>query len=429
MSDPTALKTFALNASNANPDPFGGHRVSWFDLSLASGWPGVLLLFAQMQKQELLDVEAIIHQYVLKIKEALESNGLTNLSLFVGIAGICFAMGRVSMEGKRYQRMLNSLQEYLLERVNAAYLDPICHNIANRCSSSSTLHDLIQGICGIGRYALEHLFDTRFYVLAKKIMGVLVALSQPLIIKEKIVPGWFLSPSDPLNTVHHPSRYPHGNFNLGLAHGVPGILAVLSIAALRGVKTAGQEEAMCLFAEWIRERSFQSHGAPCWPYSISWEEETQKEKFGQERCKDAWCYGAPGVARSLFLAGKSLNDGNLKSFALDAFRGVFARSYQEWRLPGPNLCHGIGGLLLITHAMSKESGCEDLAVKCSELKELLLLQYNPNFPLGFKDIEPTRQGGQAAVSKPGLLEGDRWGSTGFNNPLRPSTPMANAFLD
>jgi hypothetical protein len=405
MGDPDSVKTFAINPANIHPAPLIPSGPSWSDLSLANGYPSLLLLFSVLQQQGLVENgEGVVHSYVLKIKEAIESQGLFDLSLFGGVSGICFALKHASCEGTRYQNMLHSLHSFLAERVERAYLEPLKQNQRQFLPTSPRLYDPIQGISGIGRYALDNLSLSPFVEVAEKIAKALVILSRPLLYKGQSVPGWFLSPNDLLNARNR-STCPKGNFNLGLAHGVTGILAYLSIASLHGIDVEGQKGAIGRIASWIRSKSVLYNNAILWPYHVSFEDEMEGKTPTINGFKDAWCYGVPGIARSLFLAGKALKDEELKTFAATAFGHIFNRRQEAWHLPGPSLCHGIAGLLLITQEMSKEEGCESLAIQVLALKEILLSFYKPEALWGFKDVEPGLQGNLYAINKPGFLEG------------------------
>lgn len=375
------------------------------DLSLCRGLSGLLLFFKSLANKGLLEkkkTDQIIHNYVLKIKEIIEFKGVHDFSLFSGLCGVCFAIQFVSTEN-RYQRILGKLQAFLIDNIKKVYLLPLQENITNNRPSPSCLYDVIQGICGVGRYCIMNSSDHQFYKLSNAISESLVLLTQPLNLNGKHVPGWYLSPKDPLYALH-PSLFSRGSFNLGLAHGIPGILSFLSIAFLNGINVKGGKQTIKLVADWIKSKSFLHEEAIRWPYSVSWEEEVEQKSDSREFSKDAWCYGVPGIARSLLLAGKVINDKNLKQFAIKAFKDVFSRSSDEWQIPGPNLCHGTAGLLLITSAFSKEKDCNDLVVQVDRLKKLLLSQYNPIFPLGFKDLD-FREGELFCVTKLGLLEG------------------------
>ena len=367
------------------------------DLSLASGYSGLILFFSQLQKTEdIAHSDEVIHHYVLRLRDIIQREGIVNLSLYSGATGIAFALQQASCEGLKYQGMLDSLHQFLLTHINSCYLDPLEENLRNKSPSFAAVYDVIQGLCGIGRYMIEYLYISGFEEIVRRIARAFVGLSQPLQGDKYNIPGWFMRPEDRLNAKNR-RLHPRGTFNLGLAHGVTGVLAFLSIAWIRGIREAGQRESMVRIATWTREKSFQSPKGIVWPYIVGFEEEVEKTCIKQQQARDAWCYGAPGISRTLFLTGEALNDVEMQSFAKSAFQDIFLRSRLEWHLPGPTLCHGIAGLLLITKSMKEESYAK-------ELEEILLTSYQEKSVWGFKDVEPS-ENGYSEVDKPGFLEG------------------------
>lgn len=375
------------------------------DIFLGSGYSGLLLLFANLQRNGLIK-EDIAHHYVLKIKEWIEVQGLGNLSLFGGVAGVCFSLHQASCEGVRYQRMLQALDSFLIEKVNTYYLSSMKRALRTGENISSGLYDLIQGLCGLGRYLLEHLDKPHFYLLAQEITRVFVSFVQmSLQLKHYSVPRWYLPPDDLLNRRN--TRDLNGNFNLGLAHGIPGVLSFLVSAFVRDIIVDEQKDAMIRVIDWIREKSYLENDLIRFPYSVSFEEEVSGKINPSHHCKDAWCYGVPGVSRTLFLAAKALGDLDLKLFSQKAFCGIFKRPRHSWQLPGPTLCHGIAGLLVVTQAMSHEMEGEDLLPHINNLQQILVSFYNPSFLFGFKDVEKGKDGTNTLleVDKAGFIEG------------------------
>ncbi len=378
----------------------------WDPPSLADGHPGILILFCILYQKNLLagNKAEIIHRYILKIKETVEKSQNLNLSLFSGIAGICFALKFAVDIERRYSKLLEPLHGLLLKYMDHAYFDPLRASITKQHPRLSSYYDIVQGIAGVGCYTLTNLQNPSFYELSEKIARTLVALCTPFKKGENIIPGWYVAPDDPLNK-NNPR--PEGSFNLGFAHGVPGVLAFLCAAALKGVIVRDQKETIHTLAEWISKRSFYDEKNTIrWTHEVSWEEEfTDKIFFPKNSSQDGWCYGVPGVARSLFLAGCVLQDQKLKDFALKAFQGVFNRPPVDWKLHGPSLCHGIAGLLLLTHHMAQETGCSQLTAQVNKLQKILLSHYKSDSRFGFQDIDYGPQGGHITVDKPGLMNG------------------------
>lgn len=382
IKDPIAVKEIDLKRANPNNNT---PQIIWNDLSLASGYPGILILCTLLEKKGYL-TEGTAHLYVLEIKNALENQGTYSLSLFSGFAGLCFAIDEASFGRTRYSSLLQTLQSYLLSHVDEHILDPLRANIKKAQPSSSFLYDLISGVCGIGRYALENLNSPSFVELSEQITKILIQLSLPITIESKRIPGWYLLPTDVLNQDKF-KTHPNGNFNLGLAHGVTGILSYLAIAYLKGIKLEGQEEAIERLSLWIKSKSFSHQGGVNWPYAVSLEEELEGKQMDYKIVKAGWCYGVPGIARSLYFAGKALKDGELKSFAMHSMIQLLSKPPEAWRLPGPCLCHGMAGLVAVTEAMSQEEEGKELQPKVMELKHLLMNHYEPDSIWGFRDVE------------------------------------------
>lgn len=405
MRDPDWVKEIALSPSNVNPDPFSP-VATWSDLSLIAGYPGVLLLLAELDSlfpHEHWDIAA--HSYILKIKEVIENSVISYFPLYGGLAGVCFSLMQASKNGTRYQNLISTLNDYLIEKITSHYILPLQRNLVTSQPSNPALYDLIQGVIGVGIYALLNLNQPKFHSLCEQIVTFLINFSQPINIEGLSVPGWF-HPVQYQFLEQDKKLYPKGNFNLGLAHGIPGVLSFLSVCFLHGLKMPGQEGAIQNISDWIYNYRSLKDGQVCWQARISFEELTSgTRKEISHFPRDAWCYGTPGVARSLFLAGKALNNETLKTKAISSFLSIFDRERSQWQLPGPTLCHGISGLLIITQLMAKDVQTPLLSEKADFLEDLLWDYYNPEFPFGFKDLEPSKNGSYVGINRAGFLEG------------------------
>jgi len=238
----------------------------------------------------------------------------------------------------------------------------------------------------------------------KEVLSILVDLTKPIQLGEYTVPGWYVSVEHQFLDSDR-SRFPRGSFNLGLSHGVPGILSLLSSALIADVVVEGQKEAIESVATWLQNRRRQSNKGFFWESMISFEEEmTNYEKCVFEG-KDAWCYGTPGVTTSLLLAGKALNNQKMKVFALESFYSVFQRGSSDWNLLGPTFCHGISGLFRIAQFMAQEAPSLDFHQHLDSLEQKILEYYHPDHPFGFQHYEPCFDGSIIGINRADLLEG------------------------
>jgi lantibiotic biosynthesis protein len=383
----------------------------WHPLSLSHGYPGILVLFSTLDKifpEEGWDQQA--HLLVLKIKEALEAGKLGSFSLFGGLAGCCFAIQSASRGKTRYQKLIERLSEQLFNKAGPIYLERLKEKIDLGLPSHSDLYDPISGVSGIALYALHN----RDYPPALSFLaGVLkfcIDFTKEIKIGSYKLPGWYV-PRHYQFTENDKQNYPKGNFNLGLAHGICGILGLLSIALINGVVLDGQREAIEKITRWLIAKSKKTEGISYWMNRVDFEEELLGiEPKNMDSSMEGWCYGTPGVSRTLYLAGKALGDKNLEKLALESFLGVFQRIDLKTAFITPTFCHGTAGLLTITGLMARDTASIELKKRVSDLENEVLSHYHSNYQFGFKDREVNlfdRSGLNKVVEidKVGMLDG------------------------
>ena len=409
LRDPDLVQQLLFDPSNCNDDPLypGRSNISWNDLQLIEEYPGVLVLFSELDMlfpEENWD--AAVHAYVLKLKNLLESQGVTSPSLVGGATGIAFALQKASRGGTRYQRMIAILNEHIRHLANQNYFQILEENFKGQQPSRFLLYDLIKGIVGIGVYCLNNLHDPSLVELANNILSHVIRLAQPLKDEGRLIPGWYF-PHRFLIHEKDKEEFPRGNFNLGVAHGIPGVLSFLSLALLSGLEVDGQREAIQSISGWIKGHRQEHEGHLFWGSHVSFEDEIAEPRV--KKClstkRNGWCYGTPAIARTLFLAGRAIKSEELKSYALETFYSIFLQTRQEWNLPSPTFCHGIAGFLMTTWMMYRDTRDPFLHQKAQMLKEILLEYYVETNSFGFKNLDPRRNGGYFEISQLSLLEG------------------------
>lgn len=379
--------------------------------SLSHGYPGILLLFAtldQLYNEEGWDT--LSHQYVLKIKEAIETSPPMNFSLFGGLAGACFAIQQASRGKSRYQKLLSRLNPYLIQNTKKNFLDPLKEKIELGMPVDPSLYDNISGICGIGTYAMSNLECPQMHLFLHDMLNICICLTRKILVGSNVVPGWYV-PQQYQFLEKDKKKFPKGNFNLGIAHGISGVLAFLCIAASHGIVLKGHMEAIQTLTTWILSKKQQENKQIYWKGRIGLEEE-----LGKEQIKDfnpitgAWCYGTAGIARTLYLAGKILHNPLIQKNAFEAFLSIFPYKEEHSFLSDPSFCHGVAGLLTITRLMLRDTGLVQLKEEIQQLENFLMNLYNPQFPFGFKDkalviTEKKELVEFSFIDNPGILTG------------------------
>lgn len=186
-----------------------------------------------------------------------------------------------------------------------------------------------------------------------------------------------------------------GRFNLGMPHGVAGVLSFL--ARCRSVP----EDLVRGAARWLLQHELPP-GEPSRfpPWIIDGE-----PRVPLAHSETAWCYGDPCVGMALCAAGRALADDGMRARGIAILEEAAARSPVQARVTEPLICHGAAGLAhLFNRAWqaSRSDGLRAGAIRWFE--RLLAMQGGQEGFAGFSSS--VWQGDRAErEGHPGLLEG------------------------
>lgn len=203
------------------------------------------------------------------------------------------------------------------------------------------VYDAITGLSGIGRILLAALGSGHSHAapgLNAALTTLTAMINNPA---SSTRPGWWLPQAGhPASTAAPPS----GAAATGTAHGIAGALALLSVAISAGRAVPGQADASREAARWLLR--FRDPRSGTWPPYLSGEELDQlSRQAAAPGRRDAWCYGTPGIAVALTLAGRALADSGLVSIGKDAMTVLGHQPAEAWDVTGPTMCHGHAGVL------------------------------------------------------------------------------------
>jgi lantibiotic biosynthesis protein len=214
-----------------------------------------------------------------------------------------------------------------------------------------------------------------------------VRISQPIEVDGHEIPGWWVPRSRQPGRLER-QRFLRGNFNLGLAHGVAGPLALISLALQRGHEVSGQRDSIRRFADWLAGWVLHDENGCYWPCWVEWTAQVAAERSADGVTRTAWCYGAPGVAYALYQAGTALGVARWERVALAGLRATLDRDESSWHLDGPTVCHGYAGLLQVLWRMGVASGETFVAENCSRVARQLLRFGSPSRRFVFAHLTP-----------------------------------------
>lgn len=341
------------------------------------------------------DWDAVGHKQLQIAARSLETPPAygRNLSLFSGLSGLAFAAWLLSREGTRYQQLLATLEQQLFPAVTA-YAERVLAERMHGCSES--LFDAISGLSGMGAYLL---FRSANATAANALQAVLTSLVYLTEEAEDGLPHWYVPPHL-MYQEHWSHQYPDGYLNCGLAHGIPGPLALLALAFRDGVQVPGSEDAIMRTADWLVAHQVKDAWGINWPTvcSVNYTPVAEPMRPGT---RAAWCYGTPGVARALWLAGEALNCTAYREIAIAGMQAVYQRPIPLRGIDSACFCHGIAGLLQVTLRFANDTGQPVFSEAAQALTRQLLELYEKESVLGYRNLE--KEG--VLVDHPWLLDG------------------------
>ncbi|WP_322976551.1 lanthionine synthetase C family protein [Clostridium kluyveri] len=176
--------------------------------------------------------------------------------------------------------------------------------------------------------------------------------------------------------------------NLGLSHGITGPLAALTIALKEGIEIRGQYESIKKILKNLKMFSFMDNKENIyWLGRVKFEKYIGLEQSNNYKSRASWCYGAPGIARVMYLAGETINDKDSTLIAIKSLEAICKMDENEWKLESPTFCHGYSGLLAIIQAMYIDTNNNIFGNTRKKILDKIISLYNKNALLGFYNID------------------------------------------
>ncbi len=389
LRDNSLVMTAAMLAEKESLHP---RATRWLPQSTARGHSGLAVMAAYLDTcfpNEGWDI--VGHHHLAIAVAAAEEKQFSPLGLFEGISGIAFAAKLLSRDGTRYQKLQSKFAAKLFPDINA-----LAKTIqAKREGLPEHYFDVISGLTGMGIYLLCHRESPEAERTLQSVAQSLIYLLG----EDEGIPRWH-TPGRLIPNERWRNLFPHGLLNCGLAHGIPGPLALLSLIKLHGVEVSGIEATIKQTADWIIAHRIEDAWGMNWPITHPADPHDGQSKHA-EPSRTAWCYGNPGIARTLWLAGESLDLAAYREVALAAMASVYQKPISARNIDSPTFCHGVAGLLQITLRFAHDTGNPMFTDAANTLIDQLLSLYEPATLLGYRNIEAPGR----STNQPGLLDG------------------------
>jgi lantibiotic modifying enzyme len=248
-----------------------------------------------------------------------------------------------------------------------------------------THFDLISGLVGHGVYALERLPEPGATELVERIVERLAGQARP-------VNGGIAWASDSAAQGN-----PAGaRLDLGLAHGTPGVIALLASCHTAGIARRRVEELVPPAVAWLLSQRLDDGALPYWV----------EPGTRSERARTAWCYGDPGVALAVLRAARALGRDDWERAALEQAEAAAVRPADRTGVQDCGLCHGALGLAHLFGRLFAATDDVGFAVAARDWIAWGLDRRVPDQPLGgFLAVEWDEAGRRIEREDPGLLTG------------------------
>lgn len=208
-------------------------------------------------------------------------------------------------------------------------------------------YDLVIGLVGFGLFALERLPEPRARRILERIVGHLESSAErtPAGTTWHTPPEWLPS--------HQREVCPRGHYNLGLAHGVPGVVAFLSATSAAGVARGRCARLAGGAVDWILAQELPEGSPARFPSWVG-------PRADPAPARLAWCYGDLGVATSLHLASTVFDEPRWRRHALRIARQAAGRSFDTSQATTAGFCHGSAGVAHLFNRLYQATGDEEL---------------------------------------------------------------------
>ncbi len=298
---------------------------------LSAGYAGVALFFAHLAgARDDRNAAAIANRCLVKATRGLAGTAHSP-ALFEGLAGVAWALEHIG--GQLYGDEGRDRGPGRLEAQLSA-------GLGRRPRRAD--FDLVTGLVGQGVYFLCH--NRRPWV-APYLGAVLDGLED---LAEHPAAGiTWRTPQRALNPQWQ-CDCPHGHYNLGLAHGVPGVIAWLAhLATEEALSGALRERARGLLAPAVRwlldQRERVTSADRHFPY-YALPDSAGDARTALPRARCAWCYGDPGIALALHLAARATRCADWEDAAVAIGEASAQHRQADGEVVDAGLCHGSAGL-------------------------------------------------------------------------------------
>ena len=357
------------------------HRLAVENASLAGGKAGLAVFFAYLAQA--WGITEYVEKVVAFLNQAVQAVADLEMppSLFSGFTGVAWAVEH--LQGRLLDPAAADDGEAIDEAL-LTYLDR---------SPRAGAFDLVSGLVGFGAYALERLPRPTAARCLERVVDRLDEMAEHT--PEGIT--WFTPPAALQPRLRE--QFPFGCYNLGVAHGVPGVIGLLGEFCASGGASGRARGLLDGAVAWLQRQELTRDEGAGFPRFAG---------PGSPRVpsKLAWCYGDPAIAAVLLRAARWANEPAWEHDAIRIAQTAAARPPDQAGVSDTGLCHGTAGLGHLFNRLFQATGEPKLQEAARFwLERTLALRVPGQGVAGFAAMTVGRDDKPCWVAEPGILMG------------------------
>lgn len=284
---------------------------------------------------------------IARLNEAINSAAsLTNSALFGGLCGLGWTiehLSRLLTEGVDFEDAagFDSVEQEEEDTDPNADIDALLIRGLERGRWHGP-QDLISGLVGFGVYLLERVPSE------KAVLGTQLVLYH--LEKNAVPTGQGLVWHVPVEALSAPDAqlYPDGYYDLGVAHGVPGVIHFLSEASAAGIDRERADRLLEGAMDWLMAQRNPAGSLARFRKRVAPGESPDSPL--------AWCYGDLGIMAVLQQVARRAGREDWQKAADDLLDHCLARPADQSGVIDAPFCHGAAGIAHIFNRIYQEGG-------------------------------------------------------------------------
>ncbi len=282
------------------------------------------------------------------------------ISSFYGISlfGIILQLHKDKIDDSLYLKTTKWIDKQIYRYIESLSSSPL----------STVDAEFIRGISGIGLYLLKN----KDFYMRKDYLNIILDL---LINKYRYfsLNNW-ITEFESLNKFEK-SIYKHGYINLGIAHGLTGILCFFIKAYDQGLDRDGLLESIDCITNFLLKNTLEIDKIIYFPAKISVDKINNNSSVNNVY-PFSWCHGISSICTVIFQAGIITNNEKYKTKALNIFLNDLKHSNIKKLFISPTVCHGFAGILPSLNFFYNETGLNYFKKSFNSILDILIQFYH-----------------------------------------------------